>query len=173
MDIDLRPARPGDGALMLDVTRASVAGLASRHYDAAQIAAWTRDRMPAYYEPDIAAGRTIIAEGQGRAVGFVAAVPGELTRLFIRPEVAGQGLGARLARLGIALALADADGPVILQATLNARAFYERCGFRFEGEGAYANGTGGLPVRVVNMRLDPSAHPAERQSVAQIMEQLG
>ncbi|MCY1125674.1 GNAT family N-acetyltransferase [Frigidibacter sp. RF13] len=170
MDIHLRPARPGDGALMLEVARASVEGLTGSHYDAEQIAAWTRDRTPAYYEPDIATGRTIIAEKAGRAVGFVSSVPGELTRLFITPEVAGQGLGARLVRFGIALACAETSRPVILQATLNARRFYERNGFVYQSDGAYAHGTGGMPVRIVNMILAPSHYPAERRSVSQIME---
>jgi predicted N-acetyltransferase YhbS len=171
MDIRLRPARSGDGVLMLDVTRASVE-LTRSHYDEVQRAAWTRDRTADYYEPDIAEGRTILAEEGGRAVGFVSAVPGELTRLFIRPEVAGQGLGARLVRLGIELATLDAPGAVIVQATLNARSFYERHGFRFESEGTYENGTGGIPVRVANMVLDPVARPSAPRSAARIMEEL-
>lgn len=171
MDIHLRPARPGDGALMLDVARASVE-LTRSHYDAAQVAAWMRDRTPAYYEPDITDGRTILAEVEGRAVGFVSSVPGELTRLFIRPEVAGKGLGVRLVRLGIELAAADAPGPVTVQATLNAQSFYERHGFRFQGEGTYEHGTGGIPVRVANMVLDPACQLSTPRSAAQIMEDL-
>ncbi|WP_284165415.1 GNAT family N-acetyltransferase [Frigidibacter sp. SD6-1] len=157
---------------MLGIVLASVERLTGGHYDADQIAAWTRDRTPAYYEPDIAAGRTIIAEKAGSAVGFVSSAPGELTRLFITPEVAGQGLGARLVRYGIELACAETLRPVILQATLNARRFYERNGFMYESEGAYANGTGGIPVRIANMTLAPSFYPAERRSVSQIMESL-
>lgn len=171
MEIHLRPARPGDGALMLDVARAAVE-LTRSHYDAAQVSAWMRDRTPAYYEPDIAAGRTIIAEAAGRTVGFVSSVPGEVTRLFVRPEAAGQGLGARLVQLGIELAATDAPEPVIVQATLNARTFYERHGFRFESEGAYEHGTGGIPVKVANMVLDHAYKPSAPRATAQIMESL-
>ena len=149
----IRPARPGDGAAAFDVTRRSLAGLAQAHYTAAEIAGWMGERTPAFYEALIAKGRMFVAEQDGRIVGFVDAIPGEVTRLFLLPEAAGQGLGSRLLDLGLQQARIGHAGPVRLEATRNAESFYRRHGFRTLGPGVFSHGLGGDPVAIVRMEL--------------------
>ena len=62
---------------------------------------WMGERTPAYYEELMLHGRMFIAEPDGAVVGFVDSEPGELTRLFILPSAAGQGVGKRLLAIGI------------------------------------------------------------------------
>src|SRR4051812_9903261 len=88
-DLVMRPARPGDGAAVFDITWQSVRGLATGHYSAEQIAGWMGERTPAFYEELIANGNMTVAEREGRIVGFVDSEPGEVTRLFILAEVSG------------------------------------------------------------------------------------
>ena len=146
---EFRPARRGEGQAIYDVTAAAITGLAAGHYSAAQIANWMGGRDAAHYEQVIAGGAVRVAVRDGEILGFVDTAPGVVTRLFVRPEAAGQGLGRCLLELGVAAALRD--GCVRLESTLNAVAFYERYGFKAVGRQNYQHELGGLPVEIVQM----------------------
>lgn len=152
-DVMLRAARAGDGHAVFDVTRRSVEGLAKNDYSAGQIAGWMGDRTPAFYETLIAKGRMLVAERDGKVVAFVDAEPGEVTRLFVLPETAGSGLGARLLNVGVEQARSGHDGPIRLEATLNAEGFYRRHGFKTVRRGTFSHGLGGDPIEIVHMEL--------------------
>ncbi len=151
MTLLIRPARAGEGQALYDVTAAAIRGLAAGHYAPAQIGAWMDGRDAAQYEEVIAAGTVRVAEAGGVIFGFVDTAPGVVTRLFVRPEAAGAGLGRRLLEIGVAAAWLEER--VRLEATLNAAPFYARCGFVEISRGIYAHPRGGLPVEVVNMEL--------------------
>ncbi|WP_421700267.1 GNAT family N-acetyltransferase [Ancylobacter sp.] len=149
----LRPAHPGEGGALFEVTRLSVAGLARGHYSDAQIEGWIGERTPAYYEALIAKGGVVVADLGGVVVGFVDAEPGEITRLFLLPDAAGAGLGRRLLEIGLEAARRGHDGPVKVEATVNAEGFYRRHGFRPIGRGYFSHGVGGDPIAIVKMEL--------------------
>jgi GNAT superfamily N-acetyltransferase len=151
----LRPARKGDGEALLDVTRRSVEALARHHYSAEQIAGWMGDRTPDYYETLIAQGQVVVAEYKDTIMGFVDAEPGEVTRLFLLPGVAGSGLGTRLLNIGIKNARKGHLGPIKVESTINAEGFYRRHGFRTVRRGYFSHGLGGDPVEIVHMELSP------------------
>jgi predicted GNAT family N-acyltransferase len=162
--LTLRPARAGDGEAVFEVTRLSAAGLARNHYSAEQIAGWMGERTPAYYEDLIAHGRMVVAERGGVIVGFVDAVPGELTRLFILPDAAGNGLGRRLLQIGIEHARHGFDGSIRIEATLNAVEFYKHFGFKVIGKGYATHTLGGPPLPCVHMELSAIRHPRRKVS---------
>ncbi len=146
--IELRPARPGEGQTLYDITKAAIHERATAHYSPAQIASWMSGRDGALYEALIAAGFIIVAAEGDMLLGYVAAGSGEITRLFVRPDVAGQGLGRRLLERGIKMA---GPGEVRLNATLNAAPFYEHCGFTPLGREMYSHGEDIEPVEIVKM----------------------
>lgn len=152
-DVSFRPARPEDAETVFGITRASVGGLAGAAYSRDQIENWMGERTPAFYEALIARGRMTVCLRDGVAVGFVDAIPGEVTRLFILPEAAGLGLGRRLLEIGIAQARLGHSGPIKLEATINAEGFYQRHGFRSVGRGYFSHGVGGVPIEIVHMQL--------------------
>lgn len=152
--ITFRPARAGDGEACFAITHASIAALGNTHYTEEQIAGWMGERTPAYYEAMIRDGNAVVAERDGTVVGFVDAIPGEVTRLFLLKDAAGAGLGRRLLNIGVETARKGHDGPVILESTLNAVPFYERNGFRVTGTGTFSHGLGGGPISIVHMTLD-------------------
>lgn len=151
----LRPARPGDGAALFDVTRRSVEALARHHYTPGQIAGWMGDRTSAYYEDLIAKGDVVVAEFKDTVMGFVDSEPGEVTRLFLLPGVAGSGLGARLLAIGIENARKGHRGPIKVESTINAEGFYRRHGFRTIRRGYFSHGLGGDPLEIVHVELSP------------------
>ena len=149
----LRPARQGDGQSVLELTWASVKGLAKDHYSAEVIANWMGERSPAYYENLIDRGLMVVAEQSGVIIGFVDSEPGELTRLFILPSAAGSGLGRRLLQIGIEQARRGHNGPIKVEATLNAVEFYKKHGFKILMNGYASHSVGGPPISIVHMEL--------------------
>ncbi|WP_341850566.1 GNAT family N-acetyltransferase [Bradyrhizobium barranii] len=93
---------------------------------------------PAGYDEPIAEGRLTACLCDDVVVGFVDAQPGELTRLFTLPDVAGLGLGRRLLAIAIERARLGQGGPIRLAATINAmlKGFIES-----SGSGAWAEAT--------------------------------
>ena len=144
---ELRPARPGEGQALYDITKAAIGSGAAGYYSQAQISGWMNGRDGAYYEVLIAAGGIIVAAEGGVVLGYVEAAQGEITRLFVHPGTAGQGLGRLLLERGIAMA---GPGEIRLNATLNAVPFYEHCGFTPQGRDMYRQGDG-TEVEIVKM----------------------
>ena len=152
-EVSFRAARLDDAETVFDITKASIAGLAQGCYSPAQIENWMGERTPRFYEDLIAKGRMTVCLRNGVVVGFVDAEPGEVTRLFMLPEAAGSGLGQRLLDIGVAQARLGHSGPIRLEATINAEAFYRRYGFRSTGRGQFSHGLGGEPIEIVHMEL--------------------
>lgn len=130
--VRIRPARADEReALEALQWRASLANEADRphleaHPDAIHLPAEQIER-----------DQVLVAEVDGRVVGFAAVVPEddhvELDGLFVEPDLWRQGVGAELVdaavhearRRGLAL---------MVVANRAALGFYERCGFTLEGE---------------------------------------
>lgn len=153
-DLLLRPGRPADLEAIFAITRESFAGRAKAHYDEAQIAAWMAGCSPETYRAGVEAGRLHVAELGSEVVGYVEALPGEVTRLFVLPRATGRGVGGRLMRRGLLTARAGHDGPIVLESLLNAVPFYEKLGFVVTGRGFSSLGTAETPpIEIVRMEL--------------------
>ena len=150
--ITLRAARAGDGAAVFAVTHQSITELGNGCYSAEQLRGWMGQRTPHDYERAIAKGRMVVACREGEVVGFVDAEPGEVTRLFVLAEAAGQQLGSRLLQAGIERALAPGVQVLKVESTLNAEGFYRRHGFVAQGRDFFSHGVGGEPIEIVLMQ---------------------
>ena len=83
----------------------------------------------------IDAAQVIVAEVDGAVAGFATLEGGELDGLFVEPSHWRSGVGAAL----VEAAAHDARRhglTLTVVASPSARAFYERCGFSYEGEEA-------------------------------------
>ena len=152
-DFSFRAARLDDAETVFNITKASIGGLGRTSYSQDQIANWMGERTPTFYRELIAAGRMTVSLRAGTVVGFVDAIPGEVTRLFLLPEAAGVGLGRKLLEIGVAQARLGHSGPIKLEATINAEAFYQKHGFRSIRRGYFSHGLGGDPIEIVHMEL--------------------
>lgn len=149
----LRPAQPGDGKAVFNVTAQSIKALSNGLYSPEQLDGWMGARTPAFYEQLIQRGQMVVALHQGSIVGFVDAEPGEVTRLFLLPEAARTGLGARLLQIGIDKARGPGIDVIKVESTLNAEDFYRKHGFVTRERGVFSHSIGGQPIDIVHMEL--------------------
>lgn len=127
----IRPYLPADASGTLAVFQRAVRETASAHYDARQIAVWAPDDMDlAEWSRRRAAAGTRVAEIDGQIVGFTDLDhAGHVDMLFVNPSFGRRGVASAL----FATVLADAHSAglaaLTVEASLTARAFFERNGF--------------------------------------------
>ena len=79
-------------------------------------------------------GSSLVAEIDGGIAGFAVLLGGELDGLFVEPELWRQGVGTALVEASVHEARRHGLSLVTVVASPAARAFYEKCGFKVEGE---------------------------------------
>ena len=147
----VRPAGPQDIGAVADVhVRSWQWAYADLLADDLLAALRAEDRVPQWQRRIESADRgraLLLADVDGAVVGFVAVGAGreqvggpevgELMAIYLVPEVAGDGTGRVLHDAGLAW-LADRDFTLarlwVLSSNARARAFYERLGWRADGE---------------------------------------
>ena len=86
----------------------------------------------------IALGEVLVAEANGQIAGFAVLLDNsgsaELDGLFVEPARWRQGIGAALVHEAVHIARDRGLSLVTVVAEPGAREFYEKCGFRLEGE---------------------------------------
>jgi GNAT superfamily N-acetyltransferase len=123
VELTLRPATPGDASAVADVFLAAraeaMAYLPSLHSES-ETRAWIRDVV-------LASQEVVVAEVEGRPVGFAALDGGLLAHLYVHPDLQRRGVGsALLAR--VQTLRPDGFRLWVFQRNTGARRFYERRG---------------------------------------------
>jgi putative acetyltransferase len=126
-----RKAVVEDADAICSVFRRSILELSKEAYSDCEREAWSRHAEPESFHSSIYAGRVMVAVVGGAIVGFSVFAPetGELASLYVAPGVAGHGIGAALLELVIENARAHKLDKVTLNASRNAKPFYEKHGF--------------------------------------------
>lgn len=124
----IRLATSNDAQKIHDLHTASVTQLCTL-YSPETRAGWLEGRSPKGYT-GIARQEMYVYEDHGTIRGFSHVVPGEIVALFVSPDSARQGVGTALMAHTMPYARQNWDGPVRLEATLNAVPFYETVGFK-------------------------------------------
>ena len=128
--LTIRPARTEERAALEEIQQR--ASLALPEYREQLEANPDAIHLPA---EQVERGQVLVAEADGTLAGFAAVVDGELDGLFVEPALWRRGIGAAL--VAAATHEARRKGLTLrVVASPSARAFYERCGFRAEGEEA-------------------------------------
>jgi hypothetical protein len=160
--LEIRPARRGDVAGIMQVRREAILARAASHYDPVTLNDWadagdagrTAKRIS---DPDY---RVLVAEAGGEIIGFaIAALPKrELQALYVKPNPIGKVGTALLAAIE---ALAFLAVPfLVCDASLNAEGFYKAHGYIEECRKDQVSSSGDMVSRVVQMRKHrPNACP--------------
>lgn len=128
--VTLRPYRPEDCPALAALFYETVHTVNAAHYTPAQLDAWAPACGPdlAAWDKSFRAHRTLVAELDGRLAGFVDLDPaaGYLDRLYVHKDLQGRGVATALCN-----ALEEAAaGPVVTHASVTARPFFARRGYR-------------------------------------------
>jgi GNAT superfamily N-acetyltransferase len=134
-DLTIRTATPADAETLFDIQKAAsliaFAGVFAGEFPDDEIRAdWAAKLADLDRE-------VLIGEQHGTPVGFATRAPEMLEQLFVLPEAQGTGAGSALHDAVLA-SERDAGKTVcrlwVLEANTKARAFYERRGWRPDGE---------------------------------------
>ncbi|MDJ0448386.1 GNAT family N-acetyltransferase [Methylocystis sp. JR02] len=127
----LRPYLASDAAALAALFRASIEALAAEDYDADQREAWASAADDeAAFAARLAGALTIVALADGEIAGFASLKDNKLLdMLYVRPDFAGQGVGAALADAIEKLAGARGTKTLTVEASDTARDFFAARGY--------------------------------------------
>ncbi|MGU9816131.1 GNAT family N-acetyltransferase [Pseudomonas sp. LF135] len=146
----LRAATQQDAESIFAVHQNSVENLCNADYGPQQIAMWLDGRSPETYRAAIAAGTLWLAYTD-TLQGFVEIDGHEISKLFVRGDAAGQGIGARLLSEALQHIQHAGHAKAYLEATLTAERFYAAFGFRKIGEGRFSRGNSSVSIEIIKM----------------------
>ena len=157
-----RAMAPDDIAAVRDLHAASVEHLSGTHYTDGQIAAYLRSMAADGYADELLANNLTLAEtAANRLVGTAGWCPLDdapdtvrIRKVFVAPDLAGQGLGRQLVQEVERQARSLGFRHAFVRANANAVGFYEALGYAAEGQGAMPVGDGvGLAVTYMRKTL--------------------
>jgi ribosomal protein S18 acetylase RimI-like enzyme len=140
--VRVRPARPEDAAAVAEVHVRTWQAAYEHVFGAERLAAIDPTRRRTLAERAIASGNVVVAEQDGKVVGFVSVGPstdvdgeGELFAIYLLPEAWGSGAGRDLMDAAKELLRASyTDATLyVLDDNPRARRFYEREGWALDG----------------------------------------
>lgn len=151
-----RSATLADMAAMWTVRTAAVRVTCASHYSPEVIDTLCAAAPPASMPELIRTGGTVVAEAQGRMLGYAALDigKGEVDAVFVDPGQQGRGIARALLATLEAIAAQRGIGRLCLSSSLNAVPFYERAGFLAVRDEVYPHRSGiGIPSVFMEKQL--------------------
>jgi putative acetyltransferase len=132
MSFDIRRYTPGDLAGLIVLFRDTVRRINRRDYSQAQVMAWAPDEIDAQQWARRFGHKAVwVADLEGTPVGFVdVARDGQIDMLYVHADHQGRGIASRLLATVEAGARAHGLLRLFTEASITARPFFERRGFR-------------------------------------------
>jgi putative acetyltransferase len=164
----LRRASTDDGAAIQSAHAASIRVTCRSHYPAADVEAWAGRLTPRSYDESIARRDVLVAEDDGRIVGFGVLGPAqcEVRAVYVHPDAGRRGFGRALLDALEAIARLRGLRELRLDASLNAVGFYAAAGWHRVGDTRHTF-PGGVDIACIAMRKAlPASHVALRDEAA-------
>lgn len=158
-EIRIRRAREADRAAIRQIQQEAARTGGAGLYSPEEIEAWVGWIGEGHYTLDAPGHLFLVAECEGTVVGFGRAeLPrGEIEALYVAPDAGGLGIGRELLRSMEEGAREAGADRLALNASLPARLFYERAGYREVEERRWESPAGGsiLIVRMEKAIVQP------------------
>jgi len=155
----LRPMLPTDVPLLAEIFRASIEELSADDYSEAQQEAWISAADDEHeFGARLARALTLVATHGGAPVGFASLVDNSrIEMLYVHPAASGQGAAAMLCDALEKLAAGRGSKELSVDASDNARGFFERRGFVAKTRNTVALGGEWLANTTMAKALPPPA----------------
>ncbi|MCB1378884.1 MAG: GNAT family N-acetyltransferase [Alphaproteobacteria bacterium] len=128
--LSIRPYDADDLDHVITIFQRAIREVASKDYDAAQIAAWSAVDRQEWADHRLSRP-TWVAEMDGRPAGFTDfEADGHLDMMFVHPDFLRRGVATALLRLVETAARAQGTTRIFTEASITARPFFLRRGFR-------------------------------------------
>lgn len=150
--MNIRPAIRADLKAILEINLSAIFETCVSHYALSDLKQWVGDRSEKNFEKILERTRLYVAEQDGRSVGFLNVIPGEILAVYVHPDQQGRGYGKELLMKGIQEAKQESN-EVIVFASLNAMAFYEKFGFERQEE--VRDSRHGIDLPMIKMKFSP------------------
>jgi putative acetyltransferase len=126
----IRPYRPDDLDAVIDIFLGAIREIAAKDYDRAQIEAWAQADRDAWAKARLSRPTWVAVIG-GKPVGFSDLEPGgHLDMMFVHPVHQGVGIATALLERVETAARGQDLSRIFTEASITARPFFERRGFR-------------------------------------------
>lgn len=149
----IRPMLPEEAGAVSRVIAAAIRAGLPTHYPPAVVEALASANSPEAVLAHAPKQTDYVCLDAGRLVAMLGLKRNEIGHLYVDPACKGRGLGRRLVAFAADSFRAAGHDHMIVLASLNARGFYARCGFREERTGQFDLAPG-LPLTYVRMRAE-------------------
>lgn len=153
----LRKAKPQEAEILWNIRNQAIRHGCKTSYDADVIARWTPDLMPERYRQMVIEHPFYVVEdekGEIAATGYLDLDTHCLEAIFTLPAASGKGMATRI--IGALKQEARSRGitRLTLDATPNARSFYQRLGFATLNEKYHHSRMAGADLRCFEMAIN-------------------
>lgn len=157
MNIVIRPYKPEDARAFAEIHYNAVHKLAKGHYPDHIINDWSAsidDSRIRQIQESASEEIRIVAEVDGRPAGIGCVIPekSELRACYVHPDYAGRGVGSQIVAALEKIAMDHGARELLLDASLNAKIFYERNGYVSLGKTMHPSRQSGTLVECVRMK---------------------
>ena len=157
--LGLRPFLPADALVLREIFRDSIEDLTADDYTSAQQEAWASAADDgAEFGKKLAGQLTLVATLEGSPVGFASLEGKEkIDMLYVHPAATGQGVGAMLVDALEKLAGGRGVARLRVDASDNARGFFEKRGYVAQQRNTVSVGDEWLANTTMQKNLNDSA----------------
>nr|WP_206702506.1 GNAT family N-acetyltransferase [Cupriavidus basilensis] len=141
--LEIRRARRSDAQAAFDIRRLAILDQCGTAYPPEQVQAWTDVPLTEWYR-DLVENHfhLVCIQGHPVATGMLDLEKRELGAIFVHPDFMQRGVGMKMVTHLECLARQAELTEINLEATLNAAAFYRRCGFIGDKPSIYQSPSG-------------------------------
>ena len=129
--MQLDPYQPGEAAALAELFYRTVHAVCTADYTPAQLDAWADGKVDvAVWDKSFLRHDTLVARMNGEIVGFADLDGGYLDRLYVHKDHQRQGVATALVQALEGLAVSRGERCMTTHASITARPFFEKQGYR-------------------------------------------
>ena len=160
----IRKATRADAQAIFDTRIAAIRAQCREFYDAEILDAWTSGDLTEQFTLWVESSFHVAVEGHRvLGTGAIDLDSGQIDGIFVLPDLMGKGIGRQLLAHFEDMAAGVGLSVVGLNSTLNAAAFYRKCGYEGNAIAVYSSPSGFnldcVPMKKVLQRSTANAQP--------------